>query len=89
MLKSEFKFKGKTIANRAVFQPMEGCDCKENGAPSELTIEKYMKAARSGVGMIWFEACAVCPEGRTNPRQLMLTEENLPVFRAWVALPAA
>ena len=82
MLRSEFEFKGKKIANRAVFQPMEGCDCKENGAPSELTVEKYMKAARSGVGMIWFEACAVCPEGRTSARQMRLTEENLPEFRA-------
>ena len=84
VLKSEFEFKGKKIANRAVFQPMEGCDCKENGAPSDLTIEKYMKAARSGVGMIWFEACAVCPEGRTSARQMRLTEENLPEFRALI-----
>ena len=80
MLRSEFEFKGKHIANRAVFQPMEGCDCLENGAPSELTVEKYMKAARSGVGLIWFEACAVCPEGRTNKGQMMLTEENLEDF---------
>ena len=59
---------------------MEGCDCKEDGTPSDLTIEKYMNAARSGVGIIWFEACAVCPEGRTNKGQLMLTEENLEDF---------
>lgn len=85
MLNTEFKFKNKTIANRAVFQPMEGCDCRENGAPGELTVEKYMKAARSGVGMIWFEACAVCPEGRTNPGQMRLTEENLPEFKRLVA----
>ena len=84
MLNTEFKFKNKIIANRAVFQPMEGCDCKENGAPGELTVEKYMKAARSGVGLIWFEACAVCPEGRTNPGQMRLTEENLPEFRKLV-----
>ena len=81
MLNSTFNFKGKTIYNRAVFQPMEGCDCLEDGSPSELTIEKYMKAARSGVGMIWFEACAVCPEGRTNKGQMRLTEENLPAFK--------
>ena len=81
MLNSTFNFKGKTIYNRAVFQPMEGCDCLEDGSPSELTVEKYMKAARSGVGMIWFEACAVCPEGRTNKGQMRLTEENLPAFK--------
>ncbi len=84
MLSSEYKFKNKIIPNRAVFQPMEGCDCRENGAPGDLTIEKYMKAARSGVGLIWFEACAVCPEGRTNPGQMRLTEENLPEFKRLV-----
>ena len=38
--------KGKVkLPNRVCFQPMEGCDCMENGAPSELTVEKYVKAA--------------------------------------------
>ena len=84
MLTSPFILKNKVIPNRAVFQPMEGCDCLEDGSPSELTVEKYMKAARSGVGMIWFEACAVCPEGRTNKGQMRLTEENLPAFKKLV-----
>jgi 2,4-dienoyl-CoA reductase-like NADH-dependent reductase (Old Yellow Enzyme family) len=63
---------------------MEGCDCNEDGSPSELTIEKYKRAARSGAGVIWMEATAVCPEGRTNVRQMMLTEKNLESFRAMV-----
>ena len=71
-----------TLPNRIVLQPMEGCDCLEDGAPSELTIAKYIKAAQSGAGLIWFEANAVCPEGRTNPRQMMLTEQNAASFRA-------
>ena len=82
MLNQSIKIGTTTIENRVVLQPMEGCDCKENGAPHELTVEKYLRAARSGAGLIWFEACAVCPEGRTNPRQMMLTGENLPEFRA-------
>lgn len=73
------------IPNRIVFQPMEGCDCETDGRPSALTKEKYMRAARSHAGLIWFEANAVCPEGRTNQRQMMLTKENLPVFRALLA----
>ena len=85
MLSSAYTFKNKIIPNRAVFQPMEGCDCLEDGSPSELTVDKYMKAARSGVGLIWFEACAVCSEGRTNKRQLRLTEENLPAFKKLIA----
>ncbi len=70
------------IPNRVVLQPMEGCDCNHDGSPSNLTVEKYIRAARSGAGTVWFEACAVCLEGRTNPRQMMLTEENLPSFKA-------
>ena len=85
MLNTKFEFKNKIINNRAVFQPMEGCDCAEDGTPSELTIAKYMNAARSGVGIIWFEACAVCPEGRTNKGQLQLTEANADVFRSLLA----
>ena len=75
----------KLLPNRVCFQPMEGCDCLDNGTPSELTREKYIKAAKSGAGLIWFEANAVCPEGRTNPRQMMLTEENLPEFASLVS----
>ena len=59
---------------------MEGCDCREDGTPGELTVKKYMNAARSQAGIIWMEANAVCPEGRTNPGQLMLTEENKSAF---------
>ena len=69
------------LENRVVLQPMEGCDCNPDGSPSELTIQKYMAAAESGAGTVWFEATAVCPEGRTNHRQMMLTEDTLPLYR--------
>ena len=84
MLNTSLRIKNVTIPNRVVLQPMEGCDCNTDGSPSELTIEKYYRAARSQAGLIWFEANAVCPEGRTNPRQMMLTRENLPAFRELV-----
>ena len=73
------------LANRIVLQPMEGCDCNEDGSPSSLTIEKYIRAAKSGAGVVWFEANAVCPEGRTNPKQMMLTDRNLPRFKSLIA----
>lgn len=76
---------GTQIPNRVVFQPMEGCDCNTDGSPSELTVEKYRRAARSGAGLIWFEANAVCPEGRTNVRQMMLTRDNAEAFRVLLA----
>ncbi len=68
------------IQNRVVLQPMEGCDSTPDGAPGELTTRKYIRAAGSGAGTIWMEAAAVCPEGRTNPRQMMLTNENIDAF---------
>ena len=85
MLEFPLLFGSITIPNRVVFQPMEGCDCETDGTPGELTVKKYMNAARSGAGLIWLEATAVCPEGRTNPRQMMLTEANLPQFQKLVA----
>ncbi|MBE7090821.1 MAG: flavin oxidoreductase/NADH oxidase [Clostridiales bacterium] len=85
MLKDEVLLEGTRIPNRVVIQPMEGCDCLEDGTPSELTIAKYHAYAHSGAGLIWFEANAVCREGRTNPRQMQLTRENLPAFQKLVA----
>ena len=84
MINSSLKVRSYTLANRVCFQPMEGCDCELNGAPSDLTRQKYINAAKSGAALIWLEANAVCPEGRTNPRQLMLTDENIDSFKALV-----
>ena len=81
LLNSELMLGSVKIPNRIVFQPMEGCDCNEDGSPSELTVKKYISAAKSGVGVFWFEANAVCPEGRTNVRQMMLTRQNISSFK--------
>ena len=86
ILNESLLFSGVNIPNRIVFQPMEGCDCNPDGTPSELTVKKYVNAAKSGAGLIWMEANAVCPEGRTNPGQLMLTKENLEEFKCFVAM---
>ncbi len=82
MINEKFSLNGINIPNRVVFQPMEGCDCNPDGSPSELTREKYLKAAASGAGTVWFEANAVCPEGRTNVGQMRLTEENMDAFKS-------
>ena len=86
ILNKPLLFSGVNIPNRIVFQPMEGCDCNTDGTPSELTVAKYVRAARSGAGLIWMEANAVCPEGRTNVGQMMLTKENLPEFKSFVEM---
>ena len=85
MIERSIQIVNTTVANRVVLQPMEGCDCNTDGSPSELTREKYIKAAKSGAGVVWFEANAVCPEGRTNARQMMLTPENLSQFKSLVS----
>ena len=67
---------GKQVPNRLVTLPMEGADADPAGAPTDLTFRRYHRFARGGCGLIWFEAAAVRPEGRGNPRQLMVSEKT-------------
>jgi 2,4-dienoyl-CoA reductase-like NADH-dependent reductase (Old Yellow Enzyme family) len=73
-----------TVPNRLAIQPMEGADADENGSPGPLTFRRYRRFAAGGAGLIWFEAAAVVPEGRSNAHQLLLVEENLPAFKRLV-----
>lgn len=73
--------RGFELKNAMAIQPMEGCDGTTCGAPGELTYRRYRRFAEGGAGLIWAEAISVCPEGRANPRQLILTRENLDAFR--------
>ena len=72
---------GFSLKNAMVVQPMEGCDGTADGSPGELTLRRYDRFARGGAGLLWAEAISVVPEGRANPRQLMLTEQNVEAFR--------
>ena len=72
--------KGKTVHNRLACQAMEGCDGTADGRPDTLTVRRYDRFAKGGAGIIWFEATAVMEEGRANPRQLWITEENVDSF---------
>lgn len=80
ILAESVKLKNHTIPNSLAIHPMEGCDGNVDGTPGELTIRRYERFASSGAGLVWAEAVAVCPEGRANPRQLMITEENKAAF---------
>lgn len=71
---------GTVLKNRLGIQPMEGCDGTRVGAPDELTFRRYQRFSEGGAAVLWMEAMAVCPEGRANPRQLYLSEENLDAF---------
>lgn len=77
-LNQPFSIEDKTIGNRFCALPMEGWDCLEDGRPSELTKRRWQRFGLSGAKLIWgAEACAVCDEGRGNPRQLMINERTL------------
>ena len=72
---------GKTVNNRIAFQPMEGTDGTEDGAPDKWTIRRYERFAKAGPGVIWVEAVATVPEGRASAHQLYLTEKNVDEFK--------
>lgn len=76
---------GKETANRVLFQPMEGCDGTADGAVDELTRRRYLRFTEGAPGIIWFEATAVCNEGRANPRQLYINENTVGSFKALVS----
>ncbi len=80
-LARELTICGRRIPNRLACQAMEGCDGTVEGAPGELTIRRYQRLAKSGAGIIWVEAAAVMPEGRANPRQLLIGKANLDEFK--------
>ncbi len=84
VLASPYTLNGKTVPNRILYQPMEGCDGTADGSPDELTIRRYLRFAEGGAGIVWFEATAIVPEGRANPRQMYLSEKTADDFASIV-----
>ncbi|MGI6239134.1 MAG: flavin oxidoreductase/NADH oxidase [Christensenellales bacterium] len=74
--------RGFTLKNALAIQPMEGCDAEAGGAPGDWTLRRYQRFADGGAGLIWAEAIGVSEDARGNPRQLMLTEDNVGAFTA-------
>lgn len=64
--------------NALAVQPMEACDATPEGRPDELTWRRYLRYARGGAGLLWFEATAIVPQARANPRQLVLDADTAP-----------
>ncbi|MDP7134084.1 MAG: NADH:flavin oxidoreductase, partial [Planctomycetota bacterium] len=66
-----------TIGNRFCIHPMEGWDGTEDGRPTEYVRRRWRNFGTSGAKLIWgCEAVAVRLDGRANPNQLCLYEEN-------------
>ena len=82
ILKQKTEVEGHTLPNCLAVHPMEGCDGERDGSPGELTVRRYERFAAGGAGLLWFEAVAVTPEGRANPRQLWITKENAHTFKS-------
>jgi 2,4-dienoyl-CoA reductase-like NADH-dependent reductase (Old Yellow Enzyme family) len=68
---------GMQVGNRLGINPMEGWDCESDGRPSENAKRRWQRFGDSGAKLIWGgEACAVRPDGRANPRQLLMAEHT-------------
>lgn len=85
ILSKKINIYGKEFQNRILFQPMEGCDGTPEGGIDELTTRRYLRFTQGAAGVIWFEATAVCNEGRANPRQLFINENTLLSFQTLVS----
>ena len=68
---------GRRPGNRIVIHPMEGWDGTTTGGVSDEMRRRWRRFGESGAKMICgAEAMAVRPDGRANPNQLIITEEN-------------
>lgn len=76
VLKESLTIGGRQCANAFAVLPMEGCDSEPDGGVTEAVRRRYLRFASGGAGLLWWEACAVVPEGRANPSQMMLTDAN-------------
>ncbi len=72
---------GRKVNNRVLFQPMEGCDGTLEGGIDILTKRRYLRFVDGAPGVIWFEATAVCNEGRANQRQLYINDITVEGFK--------
>jgi len=80
-LAEQVRVYGLTIPNSLAINPMEGADADSCGRPTNLTFRRYRRFASGGAGLIWSEAIAVVPQGRANPRQLLMKNENKESFK--------
>src|SRR5207237_279439 len=73
----------RTVGNRWCVLPMEGWDANLDGTPSELVERRWRRFGASGAKLIWGgEAVAVRPDGRANPRQLVIDDKTAPGLAA-------
>ena len=68
---------GKRIGNRWAIHPMEGWDATTTGGATDEVRRRWQRFGESGAKVIYGgEAMAGRPDGRANPNQLIIVEEN-------------
>lgn len=67
----------RTVGNRFAILPMEGWDATTDGKPTDLVERRWRRFGDGGSKLIWCEATAVVADGRANPNQLIMTEDNV------------
>jgi 2,4-dienoyl-CoA reductase-like NADH-dependent reductase (Old Yellow Enzyme family) len=68
---------GKRIGNRVAIQPMEGWDGTHSGGVTDEMIRRWQRFGESGAKLIFGgEAMAVRADGRANPNQLIINNQN-------------
>ena len=76
-LKRPWTWKGKPIGNRWAVHPMEGWDATAAGGVTDSMLRRWARFGESGAKLIWGgEAMSVRPDGRANPNQLIINEQN-------------
>ncbi len=74
---ADITINGKRPGNRIVIHPMEGWDGTTTGGLSDEMRRRWQRFGESGAKMICGgEAMAVRPDGRANPNQLIINEQN-------------
>ena len=71
------RLNGKQLTNRWAIQPMEGWDGTTTGGITDDVRRRWQRFGESGAKLIYGgEAMAVRPDGRANPNQLIISEQN-------------
>jgi 2,4-dienoyl-CoA reductase-like NADH-dependent reductase (Old Yellow Enzyme family) len=69
---------GFTVGNRWCIHPMEGWDGSTSGEPTARTLRRWKHFGESGAKLIWGgEAFAVQSDGRANPNQLGIVDDDV------------
>lgn len=72
-----------SVENRRVLLMQTGRDAAANGAPSELTVQRYTDAVREqAYGIVVLEPTAISKDARESEADLALIAENADSFRA-------